>query len=249
MSLGIDPHVLARLVPAALKAPPDVHELRTDSGAVVRFEREPEPGIELRLYMPERLDWEVTLIRAGDARPQRYPGGLPFVPNATAVVARAENGTTVGWHQAGDLTRFRELMFASAALQDEPSIHAIRDRIQPLVERARAGDTAARGALQDEAALARAAMSPETRDSMRKIWEELQPDADRLAELERIFLAVVRATEDDGWTRTSDVERDPESLFRSETVTYQRNAMERSIAISATYGAISSVMLWEQPLG
>lgn len=84
MSLGIDPHELARLVQAAETAPPDVHELRTDTGVVVRIERDPEPGIEKRLFAPDHPEWEVMLTRATDTRPARYPTHLPFVANAVA---------------------------------------------------------------------------------------------------------------------------------------------------------------------
>jgi len=245
MTLGMDPQQLARLVHAAVRAPSDVHELRTDSGTTVRIEREPEPGVEYRLFAPENADWEVILARATDARPTRYPADLPFVQNATAVVARSGRQQMVTWNQAGDLAGFRELMRESDGLVEDPAILEAQERIQPLLERAREGDVGARGALRDEAAIARAAAKPETREKMRQMWDRLQPAPERLKELERIYETVLDATERDGWERI-DSTPEADGAFRTKNATYRRGDIERAVGMAVSFGPISSVMLWER---
>jgi hypothetical protein len=74
----------ARLINEALKAPPGTTELTTESGRAVRVEREPAPGIRLRLTWPrtdeETAGWLELLVEAVDQRPESYPTGVPFVP-------------------------------------------------------------------------------------------------------------------------------------------------------------------------
>ncbi|MGD2135609.1 MAG: hypothetical protein PVF27_05585 [Gemmatimonadales bacterium] len=248
MTLGIDPHALARLVQAALTAPDDVHELRTDTGVVIKLERGPEPGVEYRLFVPEQADWEVLLVAAVDDRPTRYPSGLPFVPGASAVVARGEGQQTVTWHQEGDVGAFRELMAESDALADDPAIKRAQERVRPLLERAREGEAEARAALQDEAAMIRAATSAERRARMRQIWERLQPGPERLIELERIFRSAIEATERAGWERVGS--SDPaDGVFHARSATYRRGDVERTFTMAVGFGPISSVMVWERGVG
>lgn len=249
MSLGIEPHELARLVHAALNAPEHVPGLRTDTGVTVHIERDPEPGVEQRLHREDDPNWEVILTRAVDTPPERYPHDLPFVPNATAVVARDAQQMLVTWNQEGDLGHVRELMTHTDGLMEDPAVQEIQERVAPLVERAREGDVSARGALKDEAAMARAAMDPDTRDKLRELWERLQPGPKRSAELERIYTTVTEATEAEGWERTSAHGPEPSDPFGARSTTYRRGKMERNVTLAIAFGPISSVMLWERSLG
>jgi len=247
MSLGIDPHELARLVHTALNAPDHVPELRTDTGVTVHVERDPESGIELRLFLADNADWEVLVTHPTETRPAAYPKNIPFVSNATAVVARSEGTIMVTWHQVGDLAGIRQLMAETDGLVDDPAIREAQQRVRMLLDPAREGDVAARGALKDEAALVRAAISPETREKLRELWEQLQPGTDRLIELERIFRAAVASTEAAGWKRTFQDHPESGSPFGARSVTYRLGDSQRSIALVAAFGPVSSVTLQEAP--
>lgn len=245
--MTLDPRALGTLISAAMAAPPDVSELRTDAGDVVPIERDPEPGLALRLSAASLPDWEVLVTRVADAPPSRYPAGVPFISGATALVARTGERCAVSWLKAGDLAEFKELMAQAASLVGDPLLATATERLKPLIRRASEGDAEARGALRDEAALIRAAMSGDAKEKLRDVWNRLQPEAERAAALERVFRQVVEATEADGWEQVDASASVASRQFGVETRAFRRGSMERSVSLALTYGPVSMVMLRDQP--
>ncbi len=72
-------------------------------GGEATIEREPEPGIRLRLTSGGRDGTVVTLYAGSTSRPGIYPSGLPFVPGEDATVVDSVDGrVAVNWWTHSD---------------------------------------------------------------------------------------------------------------------------------------------------
>lgn len=229
----------ARLIQEALAGPPGVTELRTESGQPVQVERDPEPGIQIRLVFPgtqERRDpWTAIVVRAVEHRPVSYPSIVPFLPGVEATVVIFGETAHVIWRPSG------------AACQ-LPDIEA-DEELEELERRLKSAREAAAGAEPEKRPQACVnvkaiidSLGPEVREKLEQVWRHMQPDPKVMYRLERTFEDAAAASIDEGW-RLID-RNETESPVRALNARFERDAYSRQLFMMALS---RSVMLMQHP--
>ena len=131
-----------RLIVAAQKDP-DCSELEDDDGRSIAVERDPEPGIAIRLTRRDVEDdasgWYALSVRPTEQRPALYPTALPFIPARSATIVSSTQGIMATWR----------LIEAPACgimpgLKQSPAVERMQETLKPIADRVRAGDKSAR---------------------------------------------------------------------------------------------------------
>ena len=231
----------ADLVRQALRAPPDVREVRSQSGRRMRIVRDPEPGVELELRETdaEGAGPGLVLLSLRDAalRPSRYPASLPFVPGAPAVVTIGADVTSVTW-PSSDVPVGGPSESASL-----PEFSEIAQHLKPLANRLQHTAAASGSDVAAEARELVDSFDVSIREKLRAAWERTRPEAPVLAESNAVFHAVTQATEADGWERGKHTDSD--FPFQLRTAEYHRDDEVRTISLIAMARAASMVQLMQ----
>ena len=227
-----------RLIRAAQKDA-GCSELQDDCGRRILVERDPEPGIAIRLTRQDAEDtshWEALRVRPVERCPDSYPASLPFLPSRSAAIVSSSGGTTAIWR----------LVEAPACgfmpeLKDNPTVARMREALEPIADRVRAGDKAARAELGARMREFTAALSPSDRAAL---YEAARPDAESLAELTQIFDAARESSIADGWTVVEEQRSD--SAVPGLKASFEKGAEERRLVMVATSGPGAVVFLDQQ---
>ena len=241
-----DPHAneMGQLLRDALRAPPDVTEVQSESGRRMQIVRNPEPGVELELRETDAdgsaSDFLSLSVSGAATRPSRYPSNVPFVPGVPAVVTVSNKSTVVTWQSAQDdiaegpgLELFQELKELTGPLK-------------PIADRLQAADAGQRDQLMEEARAAAASLDESVLEKLRAAWEHLgRPDPSVVEKLEEVFAIVSRASEAEGWERGDST--DIAIPFQIRTVQFSRDEETRAISLMAMAGSASTVFLLQAP--
>lgn len=232
-----------RLIRKVLSGPPGATEITTESGRVLRVERDPEPGIELRLAPVDSDigpgDWLVMSLRAAEEKPEGYPPSVPFVPLASGVVAIFGENITVAW---------RSIEAAACPvpnLEPDAGLEELAERLKSLMESVQGSEATSSAEVAEKVKAINDSLDPDTRAKLEELWQHLQPEADVLNRLERVFEAVFEASVEDGW-RVAD-NKATETPFRTIRVELERGDYSRLILMLTMFGAGSSVILEQNP--
>ncbi len=214
-----------RLMQEALAGPPGVTQVTTRSGQVMQIERDPEPGVRVRLVTEGTEEkpgaWDMLNVAAVDERPGLYPSSVPFVPGVEAIVAMFAGMITVMWQPPGSA------VCAVPDLQPDAELEELGKRLKAIGEAVRGGDRTEQGSAREKVKAMIDSLEPEARSKLEEVWQALQPEAEVLGRLERIFETVAKASVEDGWLVLERKEKD--SPFRSLSVKLERDEFSRSI--------------------
>jgi hypothetical protein len=229
----------ARLIQEALSAPPGVTELKTESGRVVQVERDPEPGIQLRLVFPGTQDrhdsWIALSVRAVEDRPGSYPSIVPFLPGVEAIVAIFGKTVHVIWRLSGAASQVPDI---------EPD-----EKLEELGRRLKSARDAAAGADPESRPKACVNMKaiidslgPDMQEKLEELWRHMQPDPEVIAQLERAFESAAAASIEDGWRLAE--RNETETPVRAVSALFERDAFSRRLFMMTLN---RSVMLMQCP--
>lgn len=227
-----------RLIRAAQKDA-SCSELQDDSGRRILVERDPEPGIAIRLTRHGAEDtshWQALRVRPVEQRPASYPTSLPFLPTRSAAIVSSSGGTTATWR----LVEAPACGFMPG-LKDSPTVARMREALEPIADRVRAGDKAARAELGARMREFTAALSPSDRAAL---YAAARPDAESLAELTQVFDAARESSIADGWTVVEEQRTD--SPVPGRTASFEKGGEERRLVMVATSGPGAVVFLDQQ---
>ena len=175
-------------------------------------------------------------MRPVERCPDSYPASVPFLPSRSAAVVSASRGTTAIWR----LVEAPACGFMPG-LKDNPTVERMREALEPIADRVRAGDRAARAELGERMREFTAALSPSDRAAL---YEAARPDAESLAELTQIFDTARETSIADGWTVVE--EQRSESPVPGRKVLFEKGAEERRLVMMATSGPGAVVFLSQQ---
>jgi hypothetical protein len=229
----------ARLIQEALSGPPGLTELRTESGHTVQIERDPEPGIQLRLVFPgtqERHDpWTALAVRPVAERPESYPASVPFLPGVETIVVVFGEIVNVIWHPSGAAGQVPDI-------EPDEKLEELERQLKSAREAAAGADPESR----PEACLNFRAiidsLGPELREKLEQVWQHMQPDPEAMYQLERTFEDAVAASTEEGW-RLAD-RNETETPVRALSARFERDAYSRRLFMMALS---RSVMLMQHP--
>lgn len=230
----------ARLIQEALSGSPGVTELKTESGRTVQVERDPEPGIQLRLVFPGTEDghdsWTAISVRAVADQPELYPSIVPFLPEVEAVVMIFGETVHVIWRPSG--------AHACQVPDIEPD-----EKLEELGRRLKSARDAAAGADPESRPKAcvnmRAiidSLGPDMREKLEEVWRRMQPDPQVIAQLERTFEEAAEASVGEGW-RLAD-RKETETPVRALSARFERDVYTRQLMMMTLN---RSVMLMQCP--
>ncbi len=230
----------ARLIQEALSGPETVTELRTQSGRPVRVERDPEPGIQLRLTLTgtdgDGGDWIVYLVEPGEQRPRSYPSTAPFVPGVAAIVAIFGGTLSITWRPA------EGAVCPAPELEPDEKLVRLSEQLRSVRETATGGDPELRRSIGQRVKALFDALDPGTRGKLEEFLQHLSPNAETIEQLEQIFEDVLEASLADGWSLVS--RKDSEKPARSMGAHLERDKKTRSIMMMTLS---RSVMMTESP--
>jgi hypothetical protein len=229
----------ARLIQEALSGPPGVTELKTESGRVVQVERDPEPGIQLRLVFPgtENMHdgWTALSLRAVEDLPVSYPSFVPFLPGVEAIVAIFGETVHVIWRPSGAACQVPDI---------EPD-----EKLEELGRRLKSARDAAAGADPESRPKACVNMKaiidslgPDMREKLEELWRRMHPDPEVIAQLERTFERAAEASIEDGWRLAE--RNETETPVRAVSALLERDAYSRRLFMMTLN---RSVMLMQCP--
>ena len=146
-----DPHAneMGQLLRDALRAPPDVTEVQSESGRRIQIVRNPEPGVELELRETDAdgsaSDFLSLTVSGAATRPSRYPSHVPFVAGVPAVVTVVNKMTTVAWQLAQDDNA------EGPGLEAFQELEELMSPLKPITDRLQAADAGQQDELMEEA--------------------------------------------------------------------------------------------------
>jgi hypothetical protein len=229
----------ARLIQEALSGPPGVTELKTESGHPVRVERDPEPGVQLRLVFPgteERQDsWTALSVRAVEHRPGSYPSAIPFLPGVEAIVATFGETVHVIWRPSGAACQIPDI-------EPDKKLEELERRLKSARDAAAGTDPEARPAACVNFKAIIDSLGPELREKLEQVWRHMQPDPAVIHQLERMFDDAVTASLAEGWRLVERTET--ETPVRGLGASLERGASSRRLFMMALS---RSVMLMQHP--
>jgi len=239
-----DPHAneMGQLLRDALRAPPDVTEVQSESGRRIQIVRNPEPGVELELRETDAdgsaSDFLSLTVSGAATRPFRYPSHVPFVAGVPAVVTVVNKMTTVAWQLAQDDNA------EGPGLEAFQELEELMSPLKPITDRLQAADAGQQDELMEEARAAAGSLDESVLDKLRAAWEHLsRPDPSVVEELEEVFAIVSRASEAEGWERGDST--DNANPFQIRTVQFSRDEETRAISLMTMAGAASTVTLMQ----
>jgi hypothetical protein len=231
-----------RLIQEAMRSPAEKTELETSSGRKVRIERDPEPGIEIRLTHADAADgegeWYVLSVAASEARPKPYPSSLPFLPGVEAAVSVTGTMSSVAWRPA----QYVESL--PPDVKPDPEVAELLDSLGSLREESAQADTGSRRGMAGRAMALFEALSPEAKEKFNEFLELFRPDAGTAAELERLFDAVIESSVNEGWLLQED--KHPEGPLRMRLARLERESATRRLMLTGVVGG-GHVMLIQIP--
>ncbi|MGD2152916.1 MAG: hypothetical protein PVG79_06575 [Gemmatimonadales bacterium] len=218
----------ARLIQEALSGPPGLTELRTESGQLVRVERDPEPGIQLRLVFPgseERRDpWTALAVPPVADRPESYPSSVPFLPGVETIVVVFGEVVNVVWHPSGAACQVPDI-------EPDEKLEELERRLKSVRETAVGADAESR----PEACVSFKAiidsLGPELREKLEQVWRHMQPAPEIMYQLERTFEDAAAASLAEGW-RLVD-RKETEMPVRALNARFERDAYSRQLFMMA----------------
>jgi len=220
---------VARLIHEALSGPPETTELVTESGRPVRVERDPEPGIQLRLTLAETdehaADWRAILVEPRDRKPDCYPGEVPFVSGVKTIVAILGETVSATWRTTEGA--------ACPMPEQEPDEKLVQlsQRLSALREELKAGGPDSRAEAGQRVKEILDSLDSGTRGKLTELWQQMQPAAEVLGRLERVFDEVLGASVTDGWSLVE--KKESETPIRSMSAKLERDSNSRSILMMA----------------
>jgi hypothetical protein len=229
----------ARLIKEALSGPPGLTELKTESGHPVQLERDPEPGIQLRLVFPgtqERRDsWTALSVRAVPDRPGSYPSTVPFLPGVEAIVVIFGETANVIWRPSGTACQVPDI-------EPDEKLEELERQLKSAREAAAGTDPASRPKACVDVKAIIDSLGPEMREKLEQVWRHMQPDPDAMYRLERTFEDAAAASIEEGWRLTERTET--ETPVRGLNARFERDAYSRRLFMMALS---RSVMLMQHP--
>lgn len=229
----------ARLIKEALAGPAGLTELRTESGHIVQVERDPEPGIQLRLVFPgteeRREPWTALAVRAVEDRPESYPSTVPFLPGVEAIVVIFGETANVVWRPSGAECQVPDI-------EPDEKLEELERRLKSARESVAGSDPASRAQACVNVKAIIDSLGPEVREKLEQVWRRMQPDPEAMYQLERTFEAAAAASIAEGWRLTERT--DTETPVRARSVRLERDACSRRLFMMALS---RSVMLMQGP--
>jgi hypothetical protein len=166
-----------RLLQEALSGPPGVSEVTTQSGRRVRVERDPEPGIQVRLAQLDsegpRAEWRALSVDAVEERPESYPADLPFLPGVEALLFVFGDAASVTWRPTG----------ASCPVppkQPDESLAKISERLREIHRSSEGDDSTTRAEVARKVKEVLDSLDPETRGKLEDMWQQMEPEEEIL---------------------------------------------------------------------
>jgi hypothetical protein len=229
----------ARLIQEALSGPPDLTELKTESGHVVQVERDPEPGIQLRLVFPGTQDsrdpWTALSVRAVADRPEPYPSIVPFLPGVEAIVVIFGETANVIWRPSGAACQVPDI-------EPDEKLEELERQLKSAREAAAGADPASRPEACVDVKAIIDSLGPEVKEKLEQIWRLMQPDPEIMYQLERTFEDAATASIEEGWRLTD--RNETETPVRALNARFERDAYSRRLFMMALS---RSVMLMQRP--
>jgi hypothetical protein len=232
---------VARILREALTAPPEVSRIQSHTGHTIEIERDPEPGIQVRLLVADAEsrsgDWLAIVVRAVEERPACYPSSLPFVPETNALITRDGEHLTVAWRSS------QPPACAIPGLEPDETLRELSERMDAIREEIRPGDPASTAEATEKIKSLVESLDAETRERLDRRAEAMRADPGVLAELESIFDAAAEASKREGWGVLEYEEKDAPVRVRKTTL--ESGCLSRTIFMMALSGG--SVVLREGP--
>ena len=229
-----------RLIVAARKDA-GCSELQDEDGRSIAVERDPEPGIAIRLTRrdaeDDASDWYALSVRPTEQRPDLYPATVPFIPARSATIVSSTQGIMATWR----------LIEAPACgimpgLKQSPAVERMQETVKPIADRVRAGDKSAREELTAKLRELTTSLSP---SGLAAIFKAAQPDAESLAELNHMFDAARQSSIGDGWAVVE--EEQSASPMPMQKIVLEKGNESRRLVMIATAGPGAVVFLSQQP--
>ncbi len=226
---------LYTLIQEAHSADSDTTELTMTSGAAVRLEHNPAPGMGLRLSKPGDPTWMILRVEPARERPGWYPPEIPFMAGQPAWIARDGTRHFAVWSLASvDDGRAEE---AERLVKDHPAWKTFTQTAQPLIAGIREGSAEARQRLfamsQDEEATRSWA------GDLAQLVQQFEALIRGDDQIEALVQAVLDQSLEDGWTL---VEEKGTGLIRFFVL--ERRGALRTIQVLNTAGT-QRLQLWD----
>jgi hypothetical protein len=230
----------ARLIQEALSGPPGLTELKTESGRVVKVERDPEPGIQLRLEFPGSEEghdgWTALSVRAVADRPELYPSIVPFLPEVEALVMIFGETVHVMWRPSG--THACQV----PDIEPDEKLEELERRLKSARETAAGADPESRAKACTNVKGIIDSLGPDMREKLEQVWRHMQPDPEVIGQLEHAFEKAAEASIEEGW-RLID-RNETETPVRAMSALFERDAYSRRLLMMTLS---RSVMLTQCP--
>jgi hypothetical protein len=204
----------------------------------MRVERDPEPGIEVRLVSLDSDkgdDWAVFSVRPVSETPELYPATIPFVSGTSAIVGVFGETVTVAWSLAE-----APACPVVPGMEPDPKLEGLAEQLKSLGEGGQVSSASERAARGERVKAVFDSLDPDTRASLERFMQALQPEAEVLREIERVFESVFQASVADGWRVVE--RKDAGTAFRALSAELERDNYTRRILLMSMFPG-SSVML------
>lgn len=230
----------ARLIHEAVSGPPGRAELVTEGGRPVRIERDPEPGIKLRLTLAEAgedtVNWRAILIEPLDRKPYSYPGQVPFVSGVETIVAVFGETVSAIWRPSqGPVCPVPEQEPDEELVELSQRLSALREELK-----ARGPDSRAEAGQRVKAIID--SLDLGARAKLTELWQKMRPAAEVIGRLEQVFEDVLGASVEDGWDLFE--RKELKTPIRSMSAKLERESESRSILMM---GLNQSVVMIQGP--
>jgi len=209
----------------------------------MRVERDPEPGIEVRLEPLDsetgKGDWLVFSVKPVDEKPNGYPATVPFVSGTSAIVGDFGETVSVAWHLTDGPT-----CPVVPGMEPDSKLEDLAEQLKSLGEGSQGSSASERAATGERVKAVFDSLDPDTRASLDRLMQALQPEAEVLSEMERVFETVFQASVADGWRVVE--RKDAGTSFRALSAELERDNYTRRILLMSMFPG-SSVVLVQNP--